>query len=163
LKLGRDHGGGLLHGDTPSSFIGEAAHGHPVDAAGGNGKKGRQTIRGDVDGEAMHRDPFADADADGCKFAVFHPNAGESVSPVGIDAELAAGVDQCVLDFPEMGVEVFPAPSEIENRVSHQLARPVIGRLAATIDLTDRVRKAGSVTEGRLVAEPADRVDGLVL
>ena len=104
-----DFAGGFGDGDFFTCFVGEAAHGDAGYAAGGDGEEGRQAFAGDVDGEAVHGNPFADADADGGEFAVFHPDAGEAVAAAGIDAEAAAGENQGVFNFSEVLVEVAAA------------------------------------------------------
>lgn len=74
-QFGFDHSGGFGDGDFPASFVGEATHGNAVDPAGGDGEKWRQTLLSDVDGEAVHGDPFSHADADRGELAVSHPHA----------------------------------------------------------------------------------------
>jgi len=66
---------GFVHGDGVAGFGFEAGHGDAVDAAGGDGEEWGEGLAGDVDGEAVHGDPFADADADGGEFAVLDPDA----------------------------------------------------------------------------------------
>ena len=123
---------------------------------------GRLSVR-DVDGEAVHADPFSNAHADGGEFAVFHPHAGQSVAAAGGHAECGAGADEGVFEAAEMGVQITSARVEIEDRIADQLARAVIGRLAAAVGFEHGVGERGGVAQRGLVAQAADGVNGFVL
>lgn len=65
----------LVDADGAIGFVFDAAHDDAVDAAGGDGEEGEKALLGDVHGEAVHRDPLGDADADRGEFAVLDPDA----------------------------------------------------------------------------------------
>lgn len=111
----------------------------------------------------MHGNPFADADADGCELAIFHPDSGESVAATGLHTEALAGTDERFFEFPQVFVKIFAAWCEIEDRVADELAGAVVGGLAAAVRLMDGVREGGWITQGRAVAETANRVNRQVL
>ena len=67
---------GLGDGDLAPRFVGQAAHGDAVNPARGDREKRRQAFRGDVDGEAVHGNPFPNTDTDRGELAVLHPDAG---------------------------------------------------------------------------------------
>ena len=72
----------------------EAGHGDSVDAAGGDGLERGKRLGSDVEGEAVHGDPFFDADAEGGDLAVLDPDAGEAVFASRDDLVVGEGEDE---------------------------------------------------------------------
>lgn len=118
---------------------------------------------GDVDGEAVHRNPFPDPDADGGELAVADPDAGEAGAAAGGDAEVLAGEDEDFFEFSEMLVQVLAACGEVKDGVADELAGAVVGGLPAAVGFVKGVGQGGGIAEGGLVAEAADGVNGEVL
>lgn len=118
---------------------------------------------GDVDGEAVHADPFPNTHADGGEFTVLDPDAGEAFAAAGLDSENGAGADEGVLKMAQMSVEVPAVRVQVEDRIADELAGAVIGGLAAAVGLEYGEGECGGVAQGGLVAQAADGVNGLVL
>ena len=60
-----------------AGFFFDRSHGHVLDAARNDAIKWSK-IAADVEGEAMHRDPMANAHANGRDLAIFNPDAGQA-------------------------------------------------------------------------------------
>ena len=160
--MGGGFGADFWDGGGVGGFVVEAGHGDAVDAARGDGVEGGEGLRGDVEGEAVHGDPFADADAEGGDFAVADPDAGEAFLAGGGDVVVGEGADEGFLEEAEVGVEVLAVVAEVEDGVADELAGAVIGALAAAIDFDDGMRESGGLAEAGLVAGAADGVNGMV-
>jgi hypothetical protein len=163
MKFTFDHSRRFFYADFPASFVLEAAHGDTLNAAGCNGEKRRQAFLGDVDGEAVHRNPFPDSHADGGELTISHPDASEPGAATGLDSEVVAGVDQGIFEFPQVFVEILTAWAEVEDGVADELARAMVGGLPAAVSFVKSVWKGGWIAEGRLIAEATDGVDRLML
>jgi hypothetical protein len=96
-----------------------------------------------VEGEAVHRHPAADPDAERRDLALGSPVVGAEPHPAaaghprGDDAEVGAHRDQRLLD-PAHVVDDLHVVGEGHDRVADQLPRPVEGDLAAAVDVDDR-------------------------
>ena len=156
-------GGEFLGADLALGFLGNSGHGDSADAAGGDVVEAAEGFGGDIDGVSMHGYPFAHADADGGKLAVFDPDTREPLAGGGGDAEALAGEDEGVFHGTDVGVEVFAEISEVNNRVADQLARAMVGGLSATIDLDVWVGQELGIEQGTFVAGSADGVNGRML
>ena len=159
LQLIRDHHRHFGDSDRPANFLLDAAHGDAIDSTGRDGEKRPEAFVRYVQRKAVKRDPPPNADADGGELAVFHPDAGESVTSICWNAEALAGADDGVLQSAEVGVEIFFPFAEVEDRVADELAGAVIGGLAAAADFENRVGQGVAGAEGGLVAQSSDRVD----
>ena len=110
-EVRREVGGGCGDIEVWGTFAFERCDGDPVDAAGGDGGEAVERA-GDVDGEAVHGNPLACADADAGEFAVFDPDPGEVVAAGGWDAESACAVDEGLFEAAEVAVEVLAVGRE---------------------------------------------------
>lgn len=93
-----DDGGGFGDADGLAGFAFEAGHADPVEPAGRDGQKRWKALTCDIDGKAVHADPFAHANPDRGELAVFHPDAREAVASTGVDAKGSAALDQGIFD-----------------------------------------------------------------
>ncbi len=97
-------------------------------------------IVGDIEGEAMHRDPITNVNAERTDLGITHPHPGCLPAPSRLDAKLGQHRDH----RPRHGADVRDHPlPQADDRVSDQLAGPVIGDVAAargavTRDATSR-------------------------
>ncbi len=120
----------------------------------------------------MVRDAAFDADPERadlprrCAIGV-HPAARVPVAPARCDAEGSARVGERRLEGSDVGPQEKPAVGETQDRVGHQLARPVVGHLAATLDAQHLDAPSPELVGGRedmrLVGLPAEREDGWML
>lgn len=61
-----------------------------------------------------------------------------SVEPrVGVDAEIREGTNKNFLQVTDVSTHVPPIRLEVEDRVAHELAGPVIGHLPAAVGVAD--------------------------
>src|SRR5690606_30014757 len=132
-----------------------------------------------VEGEAVHRHASADPDTDGADLALgaaavavlAQPDAAAAGDPGGLDAEVAAGEDQCLLDATHV-VDDADVLGEPNDRVADELAGSVEGDLAAAVDVDDvgttgvdrALVRVGALAagEGRRVLEQQDPAGGTV-
>ena len=95
------------------------------------------------------------------------PAAGMAVAPTGGDAERRAGVDQRRLERADERPQEQPPLVQAHDRIGDQLARPVVGDLAATLDALDldaaRASSLGRREDVRRVGVPPERQDGGML
>ena len=149
----------LLHGGHGAGawvnlFL-QAGDGAVCDAAGDDQAKIAQ-IGGDVPGKSVGGDGLRDVDADGCDFFLGDAAAGEcpysglAGDALGQHAILGAGADQGffqpadIFDGAEVGTFLAGKFSaQIEDWIADDLARTVIGDVAAAIDFVDLDAAAG--------------------
>ena len=141
-------------------FLVEGGDGHAIDPTGSDVGEAGEALFRDVEGEAVHGDPFAHAYSEGGDFSIVDPDPGQAIPAASGDAEIGEGEDEGFLQGAEIGVEVFPVIFEIKNGVADELAWAVIGRLPPAIDFYDRMRKGGGIAEGGLIANAPDGVNG---
>lgn len=137
----------------------EASGRDSLDAARGNIQEGRKREGADIQGEAMHGDPFADSDPDTRNFSLIYPCSGEAFPGMRNDAEVGQGIDQDAFEEPEIGMEVSSVVSEIQDGVTYQLPRSMVGGLSSTIDLKYGVRQVGRLSQAALITGSSDCVD----
>lgn len=129
-------------------------------------------VGGDVDGEAVHRDPLADADAHRGEFGGgvvgTNPDAGRGGVSLGVDAKVSGGLDDGLFEKAHVGVEAEVQAIEVEDGIADELARAVVGDIAAAVGffegdaVTCEERGRGEdVRGGTLAATDGD--DGIVL
>ena len=71
--------------------------------------------------------------------------------------------DQYSLEKAQIIVQIAPALTEVEDGITDQLPRSVVGRLAASVNGLNRVRQRHGCGEAGAVRSAPDRVDRLVL
>src|SRR5690606_40811705 len=79
-----------------------------------------------------------DAHADRRDLLVPDPHAGQPRLPAGADAVAGEGPNEGLLDVADVAMEVTPVGLEVEDRVSYELTRPVIGHIAPASGLEER-------------------------
>ena len=152
---------GVFDRNIRAAFMTETGHFHTSEAAGRDVREGLGGLSGDVDREAVHRDPFSDADAEGGEFARTDPHAGKAFAALGRYTVAGGKLDQQILEKSQIAVEIASPLSEVEDRVADELAGAVESRLSAPVGFKNRVGEVWA--EARVVARAADRVDRLVL
>src|SRR5439155_660444 len=93
--------------------------------------------------------------------ALSHPDSRVGRHSDGVDSECFQPLNQRLFDSPQEQMEVAPVPAKIEDGVSHELARSVVGDVATAIyfkkrytALTELLRRAeqmlriGGASEG---------------
>jgi hypothetical protein len=149
-----------------AALVRERGHPHAVQPARDRPLE-RPHVVVDVDREAMRRDPALDVHADRGDLALLHPHAGV-LDPVlwavaGGDPLVGERRDERRLDPAQVRDHVVDA----DDRVADELARAVIGELAAAVDRDD-VDPLLGVPRGRerqvaVLRAPPARVHGRVL
>lgn len=137
-----------------ATFVVEAGDGPPSEAAGDDEGEVRQ-VGGDVQGEAVEGDPLAHADAHGgdlCGARVdalgmvgvvearaaggvewIDPDAGGGGIAACVDAEVEAGFDDGAFEESDVVVDAQPEAFEVEDGIGDELARAVVGDVAAAV------------------------------
>src|SRR5713226_5308376 len=123
----------------------------------------RREVAADVERETRHRDPIANAHANGRDLAIFNPDAGQTRTRLRCDFVDRERFDQKLFQPAQIAVEILPAPAQINNWITNQLAGTVIGRLATAVDGKKRMRQMSCVDQARLIRRSADRVNRFVL
>ena len=117
-----------------------------IPKAAGNNRVEPFQVDGHIQGEAMEGHPPPNPHTDGGKLALSPPalrfasRIDEDSRPTWNsacgDAQLVERRDQSRLETPQMTMNVASSERiEVDNRVAHQLARGVIGHVAATTHL----------------------------
>ena len=86
----------------------------------------------------MRRDPARDVNADRCDLAAPGVNAGQALDSKSIDTEVRHGPDQYFFQIANVAMNVLAIGTEIDDRITNNLAQPVIGNLPAAICLKQR-------------------------
>ena len=96
-----------------------------------------------------------------------HPAARMSVATAGLDAERPARVDHRALERAHQRPYEQAPTAQADDRVGHQLARAVVGHLAAPFDADDvdpaRCERLGRGEDMRRIRGAAEREHGRVL
>src|SRR4051812_15379005 len=99
----------------------------------------------------MHCDPLANAHTDGRDLSIFDPNAGQAGARLRVEVESREQLDQRTLDPTQITMQILTAPPQIDDRVTDQLARPVIGRLATAVSRKKWMWQIGSIQQTGLI------------
>jgi hypothetical protein len=70
---------------------------------------------------------------DRADFSPIHPDAGTLRNAAGLDAEIRQGIDHDLLDGPHVGTHIALPFAQIEDGITHDLPRPVVGDVAAAV------------------------------
>ncbi len=112
---------------------------HPREPAGRDRPERRERLAArDVDRKAVQAHPAPHADADGRDLALADPDARQPLAPFAPRPRSRERRDERFFQKPQVAVQVAPAPAKVEDGVADELARAVIGRLAAAMDRLDR-------------------------
>jgi hypothetical protein len=74
-----------------------------------------------------------DSYADGRDFGVRYPNAGQSVARSGEDVVGSKRFDKQRLEPAQIAMQILPVAAQIDDRIAHQLAGPVVSRVTAAV------------------------------
>jgi len=141
----------------------QAGHADPLQPAGSNDLKGLQAFVVNVDGKAVHADPFFDPHTDRGDFALLNPHAGKTFALAGTYPVALQGIDERQFDSSQELVQVATVVVQINQRIAHQLTRTMVGSLTAAIGLEYRMRQLPATLQAALVAGAADGVNRAVL
>ena len=138
---------GLVRGDGNGEGLLDGGHGGIGDAA--VVYEGEVVeVRGEVEGQAVHGYPALHVDANGGDFILGNPDTGLSVSPGPGNAKACECADQDFFQLPEMLSQVCAVPSEVQNGVPDDLARPVVGDVSAAVGVDEPDASFGEVGLG---------------
>lgn len=114
-----------------------------------------------VEGKTVPGDPAADADADRSDFPIADPDPGLVFIASGIDSPPGENPDQQFFQVPQVSVQIFSSPGQVDQGVADQLTRAVIGNIAASGRLkkfdTGSLQLAGTTEQVLLVGTAAKR------
>ena len=91
----------------------------------------------DVECQPVHRDPAGASDAKGTDFLIPDPDACESFDSSCGDSVFGADKNDNLFQFPQVFVDVCEVAIEVEDRIGDELPRPVVGDVAAPVDLDE--------------------------
>jgi len=104
-------------------------------------------VRGDVDGQPVHRYPARNPDADCADLPVprsnailfFTPDPGAGCSGITVrdDAEVPQRVDRPLLKPSQVSMKSQLQRVQVQDGVGHQLARPVVGDVTPSVRFLD--------------------------
>src|SRR6266513_4515481 len=95
-------------------------------------------------------------------FSFLNPNTGQSFTTLRFNFEPGQKFDQQTFNPAQILVQILSAIAQIDNRITDQLARYVIGRLPATIDLKKWMRQMRSTAQAGLVRGPTNGINGIM-
>src|SRR3954451_8189590 len=101
----------------------------------------RREIAAHVQREPVHRDPMANTDSDRSDFTILDPNSCERFASLRGNVVSGEKIDEQMLQPAQVYVQILAASPQVDNWVTHQLARAVIRRLAAAVDRKERMRQ----------------------
>src|SRR4051794_5997772 len=102
---------------------------------------------------------MAHANADRRDLAVLDPDAGQTDSRGRRDPGFGQGFHEQLLQPAQVSMQILAAPPQVEDRVTDQLSRSMIGGLAAAVDREERMREMARPAKTRLIGGAADRVN----
>src|SRR5258706_14067147 len=105
--------------------------------AAGNDAREQGEVGRDVQGEAVRRDPPRQMHADRGDLLLSHPDADVLLAfpRLGGEPVTGEGANENLLEIADISADVPPVRAEVDDRIPHELARAVIGDLAAAIAL----------------------------
>src|SRR5215213_4732471 len=117
-----------LRGQRGHTFAGDPARHDQVEEV---------DVGGDVEREAVARDPSRNPHADRPDFLVSDPRATEALNAAGFDAVLRAHADHHLFEIANVTVDVAPIGIEIDDWIANELTGTVIRHIAAAPGLED--------------------------
>ena len=123
-------------------------------------------IGGDVEREAVRRDPSATAHADRRDLLLADPHSGAPGRASRVKPEMPRAANQRVLEVAQVAVRSCGPRAQIDDRIADELPRAVIGHVPAAIALGDRDAAAprlGIVDSTWSGAAPASERDDVVV
>ena len=95
----------------------------------------------DVQRKSVHAYPFLNTQPDSADLFSFDPNPRVTLIPIRFDRKISQGSYHDLFEAPNVEVNVAPLAPQVENRVTHELPRAMIGDIASSID--EEKRNAG--------------------
>src|SRR5437763_11521359 len=102
-------------------------------------------------------------DANRRNLALLNPNSGQSLARVRFNFEFRQKFDQQAFNPTQIFVQILAAMAQVDNRIAHQLSRPMIRCLATPIDPEEWMRQMRSTTQAALVRRPSNGVNRVML
>ena len=112
----------------------------PRQAARHHGLKSGQ-ITGHVQSQTVLGDPASTADPDRRHFALIQPHPCEPIDALTLKIKDLQHIQYHLLELTQIPMQIGLMATEIQNRISHQLTRGVMGHLAAPVDAVQRCRR----------------------
>ncbi len=116
---------------------------------------------------------MANAYADGRDLAVANPNSGKRFTPGRSNPVYREKINEQLLEPAQIFMQILTASAQIDNRITHELSRPVISGLAAAIDGENGMWQMAGVQfatanpswggQTRSIRRPSDRVNRFML
>ena len=125
---------GLLHGLAEQPFErGDPPVGDPA----GHDELEMVEVGGDIEREAVARNPARDAYADRRELLLADPDAGQPFHPTSLDAVIGGGTDEDGFEVAHVAVDVAAARVQVDDGITDELPGTVIGDVAAPAGLMD--------------------------
>jgi hypothetical protein len=104
-----------------------------------------------------------DPDADGSNLALIDPDAGETVARGCFHLMPREQFNQQRFEPAQVTMQVLTVTPEVEQKVTDQLTRAVVGGLATAINFEKWMRQMLRAAKTRLIGRASDGVDRIVL
>ena len=112
----------------------------------------------------MLADPAPRPHTDRRQLAALEPDPGEPIDPLALQIQTRQHIDHHLLELAQIQVQVSAVALQIEHRVEHQLARSVVGHLAAAVNAMQGQGRCGGIEAQKgLRSAAAQGVAGLML
>src|SRR5436853_1803965 len=109
----------------------------------------------------------------GSNLSVAYPNSSKQFTPRRSNFEFSEKINEQLFELAQIFMQILTASAQIDNRITHELSRPVISGLAATIDGENGMRQMAGVQfatanpswggQTRSIRRPSDRVNRFML
>ena len=112
----------------------------------------------------MLADPPLGPHADGRQLVPLQPDTGEAGQAFGGQPVFGQQIDYHLFQLPQVEMQISAMALQVQHRVEHQLARAVVGNLAAAVDAVQGQGRVGGIKAQKAwVGATAEGVAGLVL
>src|SRR5206468_11788774 len=113
--------------------------------------------------KAVHDYPIAHSYPNRTNLAIVDPNSRERCASCRINLILSQHFDEQLLEPPQISVQILTTPTQVDNRITHQLSGPVIRRLTSAIDRDKWMGPMRCAQQARLIGSPPDCVNRFML
>jgi len=150
----------------PRPPVAQTTHPAAPETAGGDELKPAQRT-GHIQSETVLGDPATASGSDGRHLATLQPDPCEARDALSHKVELRKHIQQHLFQLTQIPVQVRLVTTQIQHRISHQLAWQMVRHLPSAIDPVQRSRRnlrievkmlsAGTATEGvtgRMLQQP---------
>jgi len=143
--------------------IHQTPHGPITESTGHHCRKASQ-VAIHIQGQAVLADPAPGPHTDRRQLAALQPHPGEPIDPLALQIQTRQHIDHNLLELAQIQVQVSAVALQIEHWVEHQLARGVVGHLAATVNAVQGQGRCGGIEAQKgLRCAAAQGVAGLML